>query len=75
MSKILTIDEALQGANAVIIQDALNEFNERGIVDERFFTELKRGVRSPEAVKNFLGLALKKDFVQTFRTPPKITFQ
>ena len=75
MSKILTIDEALKDGNVDLIEEALDQFNDRRIVDERIFTELKRGVQSPESIKNFLRLDLQKGFSRIFQKPAKIYVQ
>ena len=75
MSKILTIDEALNDKNILLVEDALEQFNEKGIIDEKFFTSLKRAVQSPESIKNFLRLDLQKGFTRIFRKPAKIIIQ
>lgn len=73
--KILTLDEAFKDGHADLIEDALDQFNDRRIVDARIFSEVKSRLANPEAIRNFLRINNQKGFSRFKTEPSKITFQ
>lgn len=49
---ILTVDEAFQGNNFLLLKEALEKLNGEGVYDDGFFPLMQHHIQTPEAWQN-----------------------
>jgi hypothetical protein len=49
---ILTVDEAFQGTNFLVLRNELENLNAQGVYDDNFFPMMQNFIETPEAWQN-----------------------